>query len=279
MVVVGAVAVSGLLPLGVAIQKGLSEGQKATTNLARSGSPKPDDVMEALGVLAGAYASIQILDKQARMLDINKIPPETKPVLEKFKTSLPSMLSGTKDTITHLTNSIKDPTKVNKGDIQKADKIMGEQGTVFKQIAPIIKPLVDWKLPKGINDISLPGILTSPLPSPTLGDGWKGTVIPGTLTVASPRIPWDAALTPPAGGAAGGGGGGGGEGGVGGGGASQMLSGLLDLAGQAEVAVRGAVDAVKGLTSLCRRDEYSCPISFPKLSNALSQLMAATEGE
>ena len=278
MVVVGAVAVSGLLPLGVAIQKGLSEGQKATTNLARSGSPKPDDVMEALGVLAGAYASIQILDKQARMLDINKIPPETKPVIEKFKTSLPSMLSGTTDTITHLTNSIKDPTKVNKGDIQKADKIMGEQGTVFKQIAPIIKPLVDWKLPKGINDISLPGILTSPLPSPTLGDGWKGTVIPGTLTVVSPRIPWDAALTPPAGGAAGGGGGGGG-GGFGGGGASQMLSGLLDLAGQAEVAVRGAVDAVKGLTSLCRRDEYSCPISFPKLSNALSQLMAATEGE
>ena len=276
VIIVGAVAVPGLVHLGVTIQKGLSEGQKATTNLDKSGSPKSDGVIEALGTLAAAYASIQMLDKQERMLDVNKIPPETKPVFERFKTSLPSMLSRTKDTITQLTNSIKDPAKVNKDDIQKAEKIMGEQGSVFEQIALIIKPLIDWKLPKEVKHITLPGILT--LPSPTIGDRWKGTEIPGTLAVPSPSIPWDAALLPLAGTGAGGGGGGGGRGGVGDG-VSQMLSGLLDLANQAEGAVRGAVDAVNSLTSICRRDEYSCRISFPKLSNALSQLTAATEGQ
>ncbi|KAL8892774.1 MAG: hypothetical protein Q9215_000366 [Flavoplaca cf. flavocitrina] len=270
----GAIAVSGLVPLGIAIQKGLSEGQKSTTNLAKSSSPKAEDVTEALGILAGAYASIQILDKQARMLDINKIPPETKAVIEKFKTSLPSMLSGTKDTITHLTNSIKDPAKVNKDDVQKAEKFMGEQGSVSKQIASIIKPLVDWKLPKGVNDITLPGILT--LKSPTIGDGWKGTTIPGTLTIPSPSITWDAALLPlvgvgvgEAGAASRGKGGGKGNGGV--------LSGLLSLAKQAETAVHGAADAMNSLSNLCQRDEYSCPINFKKLSDAVSQLTSATE--
>ncbi|KAL8878659.1 MAG: hypothetical protein Q9198_003578, partial [Flavoplaca austrocitrina] len=270
----GAIAVSGLVPLGIAIQKGLSEGQKSTTNLAKSSSPKAEDVTEALGILAGAYASIQILDKQARMLDINKIPPETKAVIEKFKTSLPSMLSGTKDTITHLTNSIKDPAKVKKDDVQKAEKFMGEQGSVSKQIASIIKPLVDWKLPKGVNDITLPGILT--LKSPTIGDGWKGTTIPGTLTIPSPSITWDAALLPlvgvgvgEAGAASRGKGGGKGNGGV--------LSGLLSLAKQAETAVHGAADAMNSLSNLCQRDEYSCPINFKKLSDAVSQLTSATE--
>ncbi|KAL8750833.1 MAG: hypothetical protein Q9199_006816, partial [Rusavskia elegans] len=148
MIVVGAVAVSGLVPLGVAVQKGLSEGQKATTNLAKSSSPKSDDVMEALGILAAAYASIQILGKEATMLDINSLPGDVKPVIEKFKTSLPSILTGTKDTITHLTDSIKDPAKVNKDDLKKADLLMGEQGSVTKQVSPNIKPLADWKLPK-----------------------------------------------------------------------------------------------------------------------------------
>ncbi|KAL8893276.1 MAG: hypothetical protein Q9192_005427, partial [Flavoplaca navasiana] len=273
-IAVGAIAVSGLVPLGVAIQKGLSEGQKATTNLAKSSSPKAEDVTEALGILAGAYAGIQILDKQARMLDINKIPPETKAVIEKFKISLPSMLSGTKDTITHLTDSIKDPAKVKKDDVQKAEKIMGEQGSVFKQSVSIIKPLVDWKVPKGVNDITLPGILT--LKSPTIGDGWKGTTIPGTLTIPSPSITWDAALLPlagagagEAGAASGGKGGGKGNGGV--------LSGLLSLAKQAETAVHGAADAMNSLSNLCQRDEYSCPINFKKLSDAVSQLTSATE--
>ncbi|KAL8979047.1 MAG: hypothetical protein Q9205_005527 [Flavoplaca limonia] len=197
-IAVGAIAVSGLVPLGIAIQKGLSEGQKSTTNLAKSSSPKAEDVTEALGIL----------------------------------------------------------------------------GSVSKQIASIIKPLVDWKLPKGVNDITLPGILT--LKSPTIGDGWKGTTIPGTLTIPSPSITWDAALLPlvgvgvgEAGAASGGKGGGKGNGGV--------LSGLLSLAKQAETAVHGAADAMNSLSNLCQRDEYSCPINFKKLSDAVSQLTSATE--
>ncbi|KAL8992214.1 MAG: hypothetical protein Q9169_007275 [Polycauliona sp. 2 TL-2023] len=273
MVVAGAVAVSGLVAAGVAAQKGLSEGQKAMTNLAKSDSPKSDDVMLALGTLGAAYASMQVLDKQARMLDIKTLPGDTKPFIEKFKTSLPSMISGTRDTITHLTNSMKNPARINKDDIKKADRIMGEQGSVFKQIVPVIKPLLDWKIPKGFNDIILPGILT--LPSPTLGDKWTGTVIPNTLSVPSPSTPWDAALllfvgAKGAAGAAGSSSGGGGAGG--------LLASLLNLAKQAEGAVKGAADAMNVLSTLCKRDAFSCPISFlKKLPNTMSQLLAATE--
>ncbi|KAL8671755.1 MAG: hypothetical protein Q9168_003750 [Polycauliona sp. 1 TL-2023] len=278
LVAVGAVAVAGLVPLAATVQKSLSEGQKAVTNLAKSDSPKSDDAVEALGILAGSFAAMQILSKQASMLDINSLPADAKPIVQKLKTSLPSMISGTRDTITSLTQSIKDPTKVNKDEIKKADMIMGEQGSVFKQIAPVIMPLIAWKLPKGSNDVVLPGILT--LPSPTLGDLWKGTTIPGTLSVPSPTTPWEPALllligaknaaaAAGAAGAAGAGGGGGGGGG--------LLSALLNLAKQAESAVAGAADAMNALTSLCRRDAFSCPITFNKLSNALSQLLAATE--
>lgn len=277
MITVGAVAVSGLVPLGVAVQKGLSEGQKATTNIAKSNSPKSDDVIEALGILAAAYASIQILGKEAAMLDTNTLPGDIKPVIEKLETSMPVILTGTKDAITHLTDSIKDPATVNKDELKKADQLMGKQGSVTKQVLPNIKPLTDWKLPKGANDIVLPEILT--LPSPVLGDSWRGTVIPGTLTVPSPSIPWDAALLSlgsggdGAAGAGSTGGGGGGDGGPG------LLSGLLDLAKQAEGAVRNAVDVVNSLFNLCRRDGFSCSVSFPKLYDAVGQLMSATEGQ
>lgn len=277
MDIVGAVAVSGLIPLGVAVQNGLSEGQKATTNIAKSNSPKSDDVMEALGILAAAYASIQILGKEAAMLDINTLPGDIKPVIEKLETSMPLILTGTKDAITHLTDSVKDPATVNKDDLKKADQLMGKQGSVTKQVLPNIKPLTDWKLPKGANDIVLPGILT--LPSPVLGDSWRGTVIPGTLTVPSPSIPWDAALLSLGGGGDGAagagstGGGGGGDGGLG------LLSGLLDLAKQAEGAVRNAVDVVNSLSNRCRRDKFSCSVSFPKLYDAVGQLMSAAEGQ
>lgn len=277
MIVVGAVAVSGLVPLGVAVQKGLSEGQKATTNIAKSNSPKSDDIMEALGILAAAYASIQILGKEAAMLDINTLPGDIKPVIEKFETSMPLILTGTKDAITHLTDSIKDPATVNKNELKKADQLLGEQCSVTKQVSPNIKPLTDWKLPKGANDIVLPGILT--LPSPVLGDSWRGTVIPGTLTVHSPSIPLDAALLSLGGGGGGAAGAGSTGGGGGGDGGPDLLSGLLGLAKQAEGAVRNAVDVVNSLSNLCRRDKSSCSVSFPKLYDAVGQLMSATEGQ
>lgn len=154
-------------------------------------APKLEDATHALAILAGAYASLQLLSKEVGMIATNSLPEETKKVMGNVKKTLPRIQSGVKDTITDLTNAIKDPKRINKDDLRKADSKLGKQGSLTQQVTPALKPLSEWKPPKGSNDINLSGILS--LPAPSLGDNWKGTTIPGTLTVSSPSVPWSKA--------------------------------------------------------------------------------------
>ncbi|KAL8697238.1 MAG: hypothetical protein Q9224_002413 [Gallowayella concinna] len=114
--------------------------------------------------------------------------------------------------------------------------------------------------PHGVGGIIMPGLMT--LPSPSLGDSWKGTTIPGMLSVPSPTLRWDKSLftsDKTSGGAEG----------------ASLLSGLLGLAKQAENAVKKAADALNSLK--CQRSLDSCPISFPDRSNAVAALASATQ--
>ncbi|KAI4113428.1 MAG: hypothetical protein LQ345_005593, partial [Seirophora villosa] len=173
--VAGAAAVLGLIPLAIAIQKALANVQKDITML-QVDAPELEDATHALAILAGAYASLQLLSKDAGMIATNTLPEETKKVMGNVKKTLPRIQSGVKDTITDLTNAIKDPKRINKDDLRKADSKLGKEGSLTQQVTPVLKPLSEWKPPKGSNDINLSGILS--LPAPSLGDNWKGTTIP-----------------------------------------------------------------------------------------------------
>ncbi|KAL8654527.1 MAG: hypothetical protein Q9210_001438 [Variospora velana] len=105
------------------------------------------------------------------MINIKSLSSETQKVIEGVKKVAPELEKGTMDTITNLDNSVKDPKTVNKEDIKKASQLLGHQGSVVKQVTAALKPLIDWKPPKGIGEIVIPGLLN--LPSPSLGDVWK----------------------------------------------------------------------------------------------------------
>ncbi|KAL8767216.1 MAG: hypothetical protein Q9209_006221 [Squamulea sp. 1 TL-2023] len=290
MVTEGAGAVLGLVPVAVAIQKGLLEGQKAITNLVQSKVPKSTDVVATLGTLAVVYASQQLLNKEAAMLKIGSLPKDAKKAIESVEKTLPKIQDEAKEAIRYLTDSITNPVAVNRDDLHKANGLLGQQASITKQIAPSLEQLANWKPPKGSNDVTLPGILS--LPSPSLGDNWKGTTIPDILTVPSPTVRWDKALliasnTPispdtggssEGGGSRGGNGGGGGDDGNGGATGGSLLLGLLRLAKQAKDAMNSLASAVAGLSGKCQRDLDSCPISFPnRISDLDSQLTSATE--
>ncbi|KAL8684791.1 MAG: hypothetical protein Q9224_006131, partial [Gallowayella concinna] len=214
----------------------------------------PEDVKLTLETLASVYASLGLLEKEVALLNLNSLPGDIKKVVEALKQGLPGMDTGIKDGINNLANSIKDPKKVNMEDIKKANSLLGKDGTVTRQADSILKPLTQWMAPIGSNDIILPGILT--LPTPALGDNWKGTTIPGVLTVPSPTLHWDQSLLAGSGTGADLGAGGGGGGG-GGGGAGGLLAGLIGLAKQAEGSVKAAGDALKqlsGQSSLAAKD-------------------------
>ncbi|KAL9021700.1 MAG: hypothetical protein Q9185_001064 [Variospora sp. 1 TL-2023] len=171
--VAGVAAVLGLIPLAIAIQKALAHVQRDITML-QVDSPKLDDAKHALAILAGGYASLQLLNTEIGMIATSSLPEETKKVIENVKKSLPRIQSGAKDTITDLTNAIKNPNKINKDDLRKADDKLGRQGSITQQVTPALKPLTDWNPPKGFNDINLSGVLS--FPTPSLGDNWKGLV-------------------------------------------------------------------------------------------------------
>ncbi|KAI4181364.1 MAG: hypothetical protein LQ346_006800, partial [Caloplaca aetnensis] len=175
MVTEGATAVLGLVPLAIAAQKGIDKAQKAITPLSRANSPNADDVNVVLGVLASAYTVLTFLEKEVGMINRNSLSEDIKRIIDSIKKALPSITKGTSDTVDDLKNSIKDPTKINKDDIHKADQLLGKQGSITGQVTQALKPLTDWKPPRGNDDIILSGILT--LPSPSAGDNWKGTTI------------------------------------------------------------------------------------------------------
>ncbi|KAL8746688.1 MAG: hypothetical protein Q9184_007712, partial [Pyrenodesmia sp. 2 TL-2023] len=244
MVTEGATAVLGLIPLAKAVQKGMDKAQKAITTLSQANPPNVDDVNGVLGVLAGAYTVLTLLEKEAGMINTNSLPADIKKVIENIQGALPKINKGTSDTIDDLKNSVKDPKKVNKDDLRKADQLLGKQGSITGQVPQALTPLTDWKPPKGNDDIILRGILT--IPSPSIGDNWKGTTISGTLTVPSPTLHWDQNIMDDHGDSGSNSGNGGGNGGGGGG----FFSGLLNLAKQAEGAVNGAANALTHLSGL-----------------------------
>ncbi|KAI4184694.1 MAG: hypothetical protein LQ348_004511 [Seirophora lacunosa] len=269
--VVGAAGVVGLVPLAIAIQKALANVQKDITML-QVDAPKLEDATHALAILAGAYASLQLLSKEVGMIATNSLPEETKKVMGNVKKTLPRIQSGVKDTITDLTNAIKDPKRINKDDLRKADSKLGKQGSLTQQVTPALKPLSEWKPPKGSNDINLSGILS--LPAPSLGDNWKGTTIPAAGAVGG-------ASGGEGGGSGSGGGDGGGSGGGGGGsvagvaagaaaGGAGLLGGLFSLARQAEGAVRGAAGTLSDLSGLSN-------LAASDISNVVGQLTSAVQ--
>ncbi|KAL8681480.1 MAG: hypothetical protein Q9186_002426 [Xanthomendoza sp. 1 TL-2023] len=259
MITEGVTSITNLIPLALAVEIGLSmseddlEAFSERPSSKRDGlgrrqnsTPRPEDVKVTLETLASVYASLGLLEKEVALLNLNSLPGDIKKVVEALKQGLPGMDTGIKDGINNLANSIKDPKKVNMEDIKKANSLLGEAGTVTRQADSILKPLTQWKAPEGSNDIILPGILT--LPTPALGDNWKGTTIPGVLTVPSPTLHWDQSLLAGSGTGADLGAGGGGGGG-GGGGAGGLLAGLIGLAKQAEGSVKAAGDALKQLNT------------------------------
>ncbi|KAL8782183.1 MAG: hypothetical protein Q9213_005619 [Squamulea squamosa] len=224
-------------------------------------TPGPNDIKSTIETLASAYASLGLLEKEVAMLNLGSLPGDVRKIVDNMKKGLPGLDTGTKVGITNLANSIKDPKNVNMEDIKKANSLLGAEGSVTRQIDPILKPLTNWVAPKGTNDIVLPGIMT--LPTPSLGDGWKGTTIPGVLTVPSPTLHWhkDILLGTGAGSSFGGGAEGGGAG---------ILAGLLGLAKQAESAVQKAGNALTKLSG-------QSGISAGEMSNAVSLVTSATE--
>ncbi|KAL8693261.1 MAG: hypothetical protein Q9224_003786 [Gallowayella concinna] len=283
MVIEGPPAVLGLIPLAIGIQKGLLQGQEAITKLSQSNVPDAEAVEQAVIILARVYALEQMLDDELDMIKDNTIPSDAKNVIEQVKKSLPEIQGGTRDSINHLTNSIKEVSKikrvdrfgvkVNKEEIQKADQLLGKQGSVTQKVITTFKPLTGWKAPIGSNDIILPGKMT--LPSPSLGDNWKGTTIPGILAVPAPTLHWDKKpiMADTHAGSSSGNGGQGTDGNGGAGGGTEggsLLSGLLGLATQAEVAVRNVARTVINLSV---RQE----MSPSGLSNILAHFTTATQ--
>lgn len=226
----GAGAVLAIIPLTIGMVASLTQAQQAITALSESNSPKADDVKHALEILAATYASLGILGGTIPELDVNSLPQNSKPAIQNIAKTLPQIEQGTKDTITDVMSAVKDPKNVNINDIHKANQLLGKQGSVTQQVTPTFKQLTDWKPPKGIGDITLPGSVT--LPSPSLADSWKGTTIPGTLTVASPSAHWD---KPPLSSSHS---------------SSSIMDGLKGLGKQAEDAVHAAASSLTHLSGL-----------------------------
>lgn len=282
MVTEGSSAVLGLIPLAVGIQKGMSQVQEPMIKLVQSNPPKVEDAKRAISFLARIYALQQTFGKEITLINVNTLPPDAKKVIQQIKNSWPGIQAGTKDSINHLATAIKDPVKIKRtrsDEIHQADQLVGKQGSVTQQVTRTLQPLTDWKPPSGSNDIIiLPGLLS--LANPTLGDNWKGTTIPGTLSIPSPTLHWDQSLMfttsiannagSGVGSSSGSGGSGAGDGGSGGDGASS-LSHLLGLAKQAESAVHNAATALTSLSG------QSSP-SGSDLSNLVSLLTSSAEG-
>lgn len=178
---------AGLVGLALAVQKALADEAKAIASLQVE-NPKLADAEQALAVIAAALASLQILEKEIGMIAMNSLADDTKKVVDNVKKSLPRIVTGAKETVSDLTNAVKDPKKVNKDDVRKAADKLGSKGSVTQQVTQGLKQLTDWKPPKGLSDVNVSGVLS--LPAPSLGDNWKGTTVPGTLTVPSPSIHW-----------------------------------------------------------------------------------------
>ncbi|KAL8830646.1 MAG: hypothetical protein Q9170_005645 [Blastenia crenularia] len=189
IIVAGGAAVLAMIPLGIGIANGLEHAQESITSLRQSNSPSHDDVKHTLEVLAAAGVTLSILTSTITGLHISSLPDTAKPIIQNLTKNLPQIEKGVKDTITDLTDAVKDPKNVNKDGIRKADQLLGKQGSLTQQVTQAFKQLTDWKPSQRIGDITLPNQVT--LPSPTFGDNWKGTTIQGTLTVPSPSVNWD----------------------------------------------------------------------------------------
>lgn len=164
------------------------------------------------------------------------------------------------DTIANLEHSVKNPKTVDRDEIRKASHLLGQQGSITKQATAALKPLIDWKPPKGIGDIVIPGLLN--LPSPSLGDVWKGTTVSSgslTLSIPSPTVHWDQSILSDSSNFGNGGGGGG------------LLSSLFNLAKQAEGAVNDAAGLLTGADGLSS-------IAFEDVMNLVSRLTSAVQG-
>lgn len=248
----GASAVLALLPLAYAITKGFTQTQQAITTLAESRSPKVEDVKPTLEILTTVGVSLSILGATIPKLNFNSLPQDSKPIVQNLAKNMPSIEKGIKEAITDLTNAVKSPKKnVNVNDIRKAVQLLGKQGSVTQQITQAFKQLIDWKPPKGVGDIILPDSVT--LPSPSLGDSWKGTTMKGTLSVPSPSVHWD---KPSSSSSKSG---------------SSAMEGLKDLGQQAVSAVEGASSSLLLLSGLSSA-------SFTDFSNLLGLLTSAAEG-
>ncbi|KAI4267005.1 MAG: hypothetical protein L6R35_006888, partial [Caloplaca aegaea] len=252
MVTEGAVAVIGLVSLALAVQKGLVEVQSKISMLSQSRSPKADDVKRVLGTLHSTATSLKVLNKEAPMINMKSLSSETQKAIEGVK-------KGTMDTIANLEHSVKNPKTVDRDEIRKASHLLGQQGSITKQATAALKPLIDWKPPKGIGDIVIPGLLN--LPSPSLGDVWKGTTVSSgslTLSIPSPTVHWDQSILSDSSNFGNGGGGGG------------LLSSLFNLAKQAEGAVNDAAGLLTGADGLSS-------IAFEDVMNLVSRLTSAVQ--
>ncbi|KAL8985189.1 MAG: hypothetical protein Q9177_004504 [Variospora cf. flavescens] len=190
---------------------------------------------------------------------MKSLSSETQKVIEGVKKVAPDLEKGTMDTITNLDNSIKDLQTVNRNEIRKASQLLGQQGSITKRATAALKPLIDWKPPKGIGDIVIPGLLN--LPSPSVGDVWKGTTVSSgslTLSIPSPTVHWDQSILSDSSNFGDGGGGGG------------LLSSLLNLAKQAEGAVNDAAGLLTGADGLSS-------IAFEDVMNLVSRLTSAVQ--
>ncbi|KAL8765678.1 MAG: hypothetical protein Q9209_007316 [Squamulea sp. 1 TL-2023] len=277
MVTEGAVSITALIPLALAVQLDFLDAREDLTWYNESpaskrddmerrqvDTPGPNEIKSTIETLASAYASLGLLEKEVAMLSLDSLPGDVRKIVDNMKKGLPGLDTGTKAGISNLANAIKDSKNVNMEDIKKANSLLGAEGSVTRQIDPILKPLTNWVAPKGSNDIILPGIMT--LPTPSLGDGWKGTVIPGILTVPSPTLHWHKDILSGTGARSSHGGGTGDAGGGGGG----ILAGLLGLAKQAESAVQNAGNTLAKLSG-------QSGISTGEMSKAVSLVTSATE--
>ena len=184
----GAPAVMAMALLGVGILKSFGKAQQQLDTLSQSNTTNAT-VVPVLGILAGAYTSLGIFAASLPKINPNSLPQDAKPIIQGIGKSIPQIQKGTQDTIDDLTKAISDPKNVNMDGIHKAQQSLGKQGSVTQQVEQAFKQLTDWKPPKGIGDITLPNSIT--LPSPTIGDNWKGTSTKDTLTVPSPSVNWD----------------------------------------------------------------------------------------
>lgn len=180
----GATAVLGLLPLAYGIKKGFTKTKKSIDTLAESKSPTAEDTKRASEVLAGLGFSLGLFGATIPKLNFNSLPQDSKPIIRNLAEKMPSIQKGTQEAIDDLKNAIKDPKNVNIDKIRKAQQLIDRQ---IQQVTQPFKQLTDWKPPKGAGEMVLDSVT---LPSPTLGDSFKGTKI-GDISIPSPSINWN----------------------------------------------------------------------------------------